>query len=181
MCSWRAAPPPRRRHRSLAIARAPTLGRPPPLLAYGAVHPWTVIEQGDDKWRSCQDYKLGTNTRVISEPFTLCHAMCTQGVHVSSQVSCVGSLRQPLAGESFSRPVVGHCAGCRLRSNWRHASRSSALSFSTAILTATRPRCARRSPSRRRLQRSTTRAVSACLQSPIRSEIARRDMREKFL
>ena len=49
-----------------------------------------------------------------------------------------------------------HCAGCRLRSNWRHGSRSSALSFATAIFTATRPRRARRSPSRRRSQRSTT-------------------------
>ena len=43
-------------------------------LAHGSVHPWTVVHQSADKWRSCQDYKLGTNTRVISTPFTLCRA-----------------------------------------------------------------------------------------------------------
>ena len=41
-------------------------------LASGCVHPWTVVHQSADKWRSCQDYKLGTNQRVISELFTLC-------------------------------------------------------------------------------------------------------------
>ena len=49
-----------------------------------------------------------------------------------------------------------HCAGCRLRSKPRHASRSRVCSDSTAILTATRPRCVPMSPSRRRSQRSTT-------------------------
>ena len=43
-------------------------------LANGSIHPWTVVHQSADKWRSCQDYKLGTNTRVISSPFTLCSA-----------------------------------------------------------------------------------------------------------
>ena len=37
----------------------------------GCVHPWTVVHQSADKWRACQDYKLGTNRRVISKPFTL--------------------------------------------------------------------------------------------------------------
>ena len=49
-----------------------------------------------------------------------------------------------------------HCIGCRLRSKPRHASRSRVCSDSTAILTATRPRCVPMSPSRRRSQRSTT-------------------------
>ena len=49
-----------------------------------------------------------------------------------------------------------HCTGCRLRSNPGHASRSRVCSDSTAIFTATRPRCVPRSPSRRRSQRSTT-------------------------
>ena len=43
-------------------------------LAHGSVHPWTVVHQSEDKWRSCQDYKAGTNDRVISSPFTLCSA-----------------------------------------------------------------------------------------------------------
>jgi hypothetical protein len=43
-------------------------------LLHGSVHPWTVVQQGADKWRSCQDYKMGTNTKVISEPFSLCAA-----------------------------------------------------------------------------------------------------------
>ena len=42
--------------------------------ANGSVHPWTVVHQSTDKWRSCQDYKAGTNPRVISEPFSLCTA-----------------------------------------------------------------------------------------------------------
>ena len=49
-----------------------------------------------------------------------------------------------------------HCIGCRLRSNPGHGSRSRVCSDSTAIFTATRPRCVPRSPSRRRSQRSTT-------------------------
>ena len=49
-----------------------------------------------------------------------------------------------------------HCTGCRLRSNPGHGSRSRVCSDSTAIFTATRPRCVPRSPSRRRSQRSTT-------------------------
>lgn len=43
-------------------------------LAHGSVHPLTVVHQSADKWRSCQDYKAGTNHRVISEPFSLCTA-----------------------------------------------------------------------------------------------------------
>ena len=49
-----------------------------------------------------------------------------------------------------------HCVGCRLRSNPGQRSRSRVCSDSTAIFTATRPRCVPRSPSRRRSQRSTT-------------------------
>jgi len=43
-------------------------------LENGCVHPWTVVHQSADKWRSCQDYKMGTNLRVVSQPFTLCSA-----------------------------------------------------------------------------------------------------------
>ena len=44
-------------------------------LAHGSVHPWTVVHQSAEKWRSCQDYKHGTNPRVISSPFALCSAL----------------------------------------------------------------------------------------------------------
>ena len=37
----------------------------------GCVHPWTVTDQGDGKWRACQDYSDGTNRRVLSKPFNL--------------------------------------------------------------------------------------------------------------
>lgn len=41
-------------------------------LSHGSVHPWTVVHQSADKWRSCQDYKLlEPITKVISTPFTL--------------------------------------------------------------------------------------------------------------
>ena len=39
-----------------------------------------------------------------------CTCVCTQGVHVGSRVS-LGSLRQPLVRELFSRPVVGQGTG----------------------------------------------------------------------
>ena len=44
-------------------------------LRHGSIHPWTVVHQSADKWRSCQDYKSGTNSRVITTPFTLCSAL----------------------------------------------------------------------------------------------------------
>ena len=40
-----------------------------------------------------------------------CARECTQGVHVGSRVS-LGSLRQPLVRELFSRPVVGQTSRC---------------------------------------------------------------------
>ena len=61
----------RRIARDAAAAHA-TLSSREWSLAHGSVHPWTVVHQSADKWRSCQDYKMGTNTKVISEPFTLC-------------------------------------------------------------------------------------------------------------
>ena len=58
-------------------------------------------------------------TRSLSTPLPnhdglltgTCARECTQGVHVGSRVS-LGSLRQPLARESFSRPVVGQTSRC---------------------------------------------------------------------
>ena len=40
-------------------------------LRHGTVHPWTVVYQGGDKWRACQDYSAGTNRWTITSPFTL--------------------------------------------------------------------------------------------------------------
>ena len=40
-------------------------------LAHGSVNPWTVVQQSTEKWRSCQDYKLGTNLGV--------HRICCHG------------------------------------------------------------------------------------------------------
>lgn len=40
-------------------------------LSHGHVHPWTVVQQGDDKWRACQDYSVGTNVGTLRIPFTL--------------------------------------------------------------------------------------------------------------
>ena len=31
------------------------------VLRESAVHPWTVVQQGADKWRACHDYSTGTN------------------------------------------------------------------------------------------------------------------------
>ena len=39
-------------------------------LAMGAVHPWTMAQQGS-KWRACQDYSGGTNRAAFSAPFGL--------------------------------------------------------------------------------------------------------------
>ena len=67
------------------------------------------------------------------------------GLHSSSQLKVL-----------VDHVACRHCAGCRLRSDPRHGSRSRVCSDSTAIFTATRPRRVPRSPSRRRSQRSTT-------------------------
>ena len=67
-----------------------------------------------------------------------------------------GSHRMSQLKVLVDHAVRRHCAGCRLRSNPGHASRSRVCSDSTAIFTATRPRRVPRSPSRRRSQRSTT-------------------------
>jgi len=40
-------------------------------LELGHVHPWTVVQQSADKWRSCQDYSSVLNRRVATSPFTL--------------------------------------------------------------------------------------------------------------
>ena len=40
-------------------------------LSQSPAHPWTVVLQHGDKWRSCQDYSVHTNARVPSRPFTL--------------------------------------------------------------------------------------------------------------
>jgi hypothetical protein len=39
-------------------------------LAEGAVHPWTMVQQGE-KWRACQDYSVETNLAARSAPFGL--------------------------------------------------------------------------------------------------------------
>ena len=48
---------------------------PPALVAWaeahGTVHPWTVVHQSEEKWRSCHDYSDGTNRKVVTAPFTL--------------------------------------------------------------------------------------------------------------
>eukprot|EP00966_Prymnesium_polylepis_P134668 3112371-Prymnesium_polylepis.1 len=36
------------------------------VLRESTVHPWTVVQQGADKWRACHDYSVGTNRRVAS-------------------------------------------------------------------------------------------------------------------
>ena len=41
------------------------------VLRESAVHPWTVVQQGADKWRACHDYSVGTNRVVPSAPFGL--------------------------------------------------------------------------------------------------------------
>ena len=35
------------------------------------VHPWTVVQQGAEKWRACHDYSVGTNRAAASAPFEL--------------------------------------------------------------------------------------------------------------
>ena len=41
------------------------------VMATGSVHPWTIVQQGPDKWRACQDYSGGTNLHADSRPFKL--------------------------------------------------------------------------------------------------------------
>ena len=41
------------------------------VMATGSVHPWTIVQQGPDKWRACQDYSGGTNLHADSRPFRL--------------------------------------------------------------------------------------------------------------
>ena len=40
-------------------------------LRFGTVHPWQIVRQSESKWRAAQDYKMGTNQRVVTSPFTL--------------------------------------------------------------------------------------------------------------
>ena len=40
-------------------------------LARAPAHPWTVVHQGEGKWRAAQDYSCHTNERVGHKPFTL--------------------------------------------------------------------------------------------------------------
>jgi hypothetical protein len=84
-------------------------------LANGSVHPWTVVHQSADKWRSCQDYKSGTNSRVISSPFTLCSALEVAAVMKPDSHFAKFDLRDgfwsvPVATDSRHHLMVRHPA-----------------------------------------------------------------------
>jgi len=88
-------------------------------LQHGCVHPWTVVHQSEDKWRSCQDYKQGTNQRVISRPFTLCTAsdvaaVVKPGSHFAKFDLRDGFWSVPVAKASRSHLMVRHPATGRL-------------------------------------------------------------------
>jgi hypothetical protein len=34
------------------------------VLRESTVHPWTVVQQGEAKWRACHDYSVGQNRRM---------------------------------------------------------------------------------------------------------------------
>ena len=72
-------------------------------LANGSVHPWTVVHQSADKWRSCQDYKGGTNGRVISSPFTLARFKLSTTAFCSfTRISCFSLVASTMALTSVS-------------------------------------------------------------------------------
>jgi len=88
-------------------------------LSNGSVHPWTVVHQAADKWRSCQDYKGGTNPRVISRPFTLCSASEVKRVvkpdtHFAKYDLRDGFWSVPVATHSRHHLMVRHPATGRL-------------------------------------------------------------------
>ena len=84
-------------------------------LANGSVHPWTVVHQSESKWRSCQDYKSGTNRRVISTPFNLCTAhevgrVVTRRSHFAKFDLRDGFWSVPVAARSRHHLMVRHPA-----------------------------------------------------------------------
>ena len=90
-------------------------------LSHGSVHPWTVVHQSADKWRSCQDYKQGTNSRVVTTPFTLCSALEVERVTREDSHFAKFDLRDgfwsvPVARSSRHHLMVRHPAtGALLR------------------------------------------------------------------
>jgi len=83
------------------------------------VHPWLVVHQGPEKWRACQDYKLGTNLFNDSPPFDLPSAWSVRPVLTPDSHFAKYDLRDgfwhiPIKPECRRRLLVRHPTNGRL-------------------------------------------------------------------
>ena len=83
------------------------------------IHPWTIVDQGGDKWRLCHDYSVGTNRVASTAPFALPSVWdvspCVKpGSHFAKYDIRDGFWHCPVAPSSRKRLVVRHPGTGRL-------------------------------------------------------------------
>ena len=88
-------------------------------LASGSVHPWTIVQQGPDKWRACQDYSGGTNLHADSRPFKLpkvtdVRNVCKENSHFAKYDVRDGFWHVPVHERSRNKLLMRHPASGRL-------------------------------------------------------------------
>lgn len=89
------------------------------VLRVSTIHPWTIVDQGDGKWRLCHDYSVGTNRVVPSAPFSLPTVWEVAPIVKKSSFFAKYDIRDgfwhvPIAVESRKRLVVRHPGNGRL-------------------------------------------------------------------
>ena len=89
------------------------------VLRVSTIHPWTIVDQGDGKWRLCHDYSVGTNRVVPSAPFSLPTVWEVSPVVKKTSFFAKYDIRDgfwhvPIAEDSKKRLVVRHPGNGRL-------------------------------------------------------------------
>ena len=89
------------------------------VLDQSIVHPWTIVDQGGDKWRLCHDYSVGTNLHVATAPFVLpspfdVRRVVREGSHFAKYDIRDGFFHVPVHPASRNRMLIRHPVTGRL-------------------------------------------------------------------